>query len=61
MKGSKVTIQLTNEQQKQVKDATGKSLTSVNISLSASGELAEAELAQVAGGTGTEEEEELQG
>jgi hypothetical protein len=59
MKENRLTIRLTDEQQKQVKDATGKSVTSVNISLAASGELAEAELAQVAGGA-PEEEEQVQ-
>jgi hypothetical protein len=45
-----VTIKLTNEQQKQIKDATGKNLTELNIDLAAAGDLTEKELGQVSGG-----------
>ena len=46
----KLTIKLTEEQQKQIKDATGKSLTELSIDLAAPGHLSEKELDQVAGG-----------
>ena len=45
-----VTIKLTGEQQKQIKDATGKNLTELNIDLSATGEITEKELGKVSGG-----------
>jgi hypothetical protein len=45
-----VTIKLTNEQQKQIKDATGKNLTELNIDLAAASGLTEKELGQVSGG-----------
>jgi hypothetical protein len=51
MKDSKVTIQLTNEQQKQIKDVTGKSITALNIDLAATGQLSAQELDSVSGGT----------
>jgi hypothetical protein len=46
----KMTIQLTSEQQKQIKDATGKTVTELKIDLAAAGGLSEEELKQVAGG-----------
>jgi|HubBroStandDraft_5_1064220.scaffolds.fasta_scaffold4836586_1 hypothetical protein len=47
-----VTIKLTNEQQKQIRDATGKNLTELNINLPAADSLTEKELGQVFGGAG---------
>ena len=50
MAGNKLTIKLTEDQQKQIKAATGKSLTELHIDLASTGDLTEGELAQVAGG-----------
>jgi hypothetical protein len=50
MKDSKVTIQLTSDQQKQIKDKTGKNIRSLNIDLAGTGQLTEKELDHVAGG-----------
>ena len=46
----KLTIKLTDEQQKQVKDATGKSMTELNLDVATTGRLTEDELDRVAGG-----------
>ena len=50
MSGTKLTIQLTDDQQKKIKDATGKAIKELNIDLAAIGRLTEKELADVAGG-----------
>jgi hypothetical protein len=50
MKDHKVTIQLTNEQQKRIKDATGKSITALSIDLASTGQLSAQELDAVSGG-----------
>ena len=50
MPESKLTIALTEEQQKQIKDATGESITELNIDLSSTGHLTETDLEQVVGG-----------
>ena len=50
MAGSKLTIRLTDDQQKQIREATGKSLTELNIDLASTGQLTETDLDQVAGG-----------
>ena len=50
MAGNKLTIKLTDDQQKQIKAATGKSITELNIDLASTGHLTEKELGQVAGG-----------
>jgi len=50
MAGDKLTIKLTEEQQKQIRATTGKSLTELKIDLSSPGHLTENELEQVAGG-----------
>ena len=47
---NKVTIKLTNDQQKQIKDATGRSITELNLDLAGTGNLTEKELGQVSGG-----------
>ena len=51
MSASKLTIKLTDEQAKQIKDATGRSVTELSIDV-ASGQLTDQELGQAAGGTG---------
>ncbi len=50
MADNKLTIALTDDQQKQIKDATGESITELNIDLDSTGHLTEVELEQVAGG-----------
>ncbi len=50
MAGNKLTITLTEDQQKQIKKATGKSLKELHIDLASTGELTPAELGQLAGG-----------
>ncbi len=52
MAGSKVTIKLTDDQQKQIKKATGKSLTELHIDLAQSGGLSQKDLDAIAGGAG---------
>jgi hypothetical protein len=49
MGGDKLTIKLTDDQQKQIRAATGKGITELNIDLAA-GRLSDEELDQVAGG-----------
>jgi hypothetical protein len=50
MAGNVLTIKLTDDQQKQIRDATGKSITELNIDLASTGHLSEKDLEQVAGG-----------
>ena len=50
MPGNKLTIKLTNDQQTQIRDATGKTVTELNIDLASTGHLTEKELHQVSGG-----------
>jgi len=50
MAGKKLTIQLTADQQNQVKAATGKSITELHLDLGTAGSLGEKELDNVAGG-----------
>ena len=50
MAGNKLTIKLTDDQQKQIRDATGKSIKELNIDLWATGNLTERELDAVSGG-----------
>jgi hypothetical protein len=50
MAGEKLTIKLTDDQQKQVQAATGRSITELNIDLAAMRELTEQELEQATGG-----------
>jgi hypothetical protein len=56
MSGDRLTIKLTHEQQKQIKDATGKNITELNINLASSGGLSEKELDKVAGGVSSDSE-----
>ena len=49
MAGSKLTIKLTEDQQNQIKAATGHSIKELNID-AAAGQLSEKDLEQVAGG-----------
>jgi hypothetical protein len=48
--GSKLTSKLIDDQQRQIKDATGRSIRELNIDLAATGNLTEKELEEVAGG-----------
>ncbi len=50
MAKNKLTIKLAHEQQKQIKDATGKSITELTIGLGSTGHLTEDDLEQVVGG-----------
>ncbi len=50
MAATKLTIKLTENQQNQIKAATGKSIKELNIDLSSTGSLSEKELSDVAGG-----------
>jgi hypothetical protein len=50
MAGNKLTIRLTDDQQKQIQAATGRSITELNIDLAATGNLSERDLEQLAGG-----------
>jgi hypothetical protein len=55
MAGNKLTIKLTDNQQKQIRDATGKSISELNIDLAAAGHLSEKDLDQVAAGSATDD------
>ena len=46
----KLTIKLTDDQQKQIKDGTGKAITELNIDTAAISNLTDKDLDQVAGG-----------
>ena len=50
MAGNNLTIKLTDDQQKQIKNATGKSITELNIDLASTGQLSEKDLGDVSGG-----------
>jgi hypothetical protein len=50
MAGSKLTIKLTDDQQNQIKKATGKSITELNIDVAGIGPLSESDLDPVSGG-----------
>ena len=50
MAGNKLTIRLTDEQQKQIESATGKSIIELNIDLASTGQLTEKDLQQLSGG-----------
>jgi hypothetical protein len=50
MTGSKVTIKLTDDQQNQIRTATGKHITELKIDLGATGNLSEKDLGEVSGG-----------
>jgi hypothetical protein len=50
MAGNKLTIKLTDDQQNQIKNATGRSITELNIDVAAAGHLTEKDLDQIAGG-----------
>ncbi len=54
MAGNKLTIKLTDEQQKQIQDATGKTIRELNIDLGSTGHLTQKELDDLAGGAGKE-------
>ena len=50
MAGKKLTIKLTDDQKNQIKNATGKNITELNIDLGSTGHLSEQDLENVAGG-----------
>jgi hypothetical protein len=50
MAANKLTIKLTDDQQTQIRNATGKSVTELNIGLGATGQLTTEDLDQVSGG-----------
>jgi hypothetical protein len=50
MAGKKLTITLTNEQQKKIREATGKSLSELTIDLAAPDHVRDEDLEQVVGG-----------
>ena len=50
MAGNILTIHLTDEQQQQIRAATGKNISALNIDLSLTGNLSEKDLDNVAGG-----------
>jgi len=50
MAGNKLTIKLTDDQQKQIKNATGKSITELNIDTAAMPALTDEQLGQASGG-----------
>jgi hypothetical protein len=51
-KGNKLTIRLTDDQQTQIRNVTGKSVAELNIGLGAMGQLTAEDLDQVSGGSG---------
>jgi hypothetical protein len=50
MAGNKLTIKLTDDQQNQIKSATGKSITELNIDVAAVSDFAEKDLDHISGG-----------
>jgi len=50
MASNRLTIKLTDQQQEQIKSATGKSITELNIDLGATGNLTEKDLDNVSAG-----------
>lgn len=50
MSGNKLTIKLTDDQQKMIRDATGRSITEINIDLEATSPLSDHALEDVAAG-----------
>ena len=51
MARNKLTIKLTDDQQSQIKKATGRSITELNIDLEATGQLTEKDLDNASGGS----------
>lgn len=51
MAGDKLTIKFNDDQQNQIKTATGRSITELNIDVAATGHLSEKDLDNVAGGS----------
>ena len=51
MAGNKLTIKLTDDQQAQIKKATGRSIRELNIDLEATGQLTEKDLDSASGGS----------
>jgi len=48
--GNKLTVKLTDDQQSQIKNVTGKSITELNIDLAAADQLTSQDLDQASGG-----------
>jgi hypothetical protein len=53
MAGNILTIKLTDDQQKQIKETTGRNITQLNIDLNQTGHLSDKDLDNVAGGSAT--------
>jgi hypothetical protein len=51
MAGKQLTISLTSDQQKQIKNVTGKSISALHIDIASTGALPEADLEKISGGT----------
>ena len=56
MAGKKLTIKLTEDQQKQIKAATGHSIKELNIDVAANGQISDQALDHVAGGVRHDDE-----
>jgi hypothetical protein len=50
MPNKKLTLKLTSDQKRQIKETTGKSVSELNIDLASTGQLSEKDLEQVAAG-----------
>jgi hypothetical protein len=50
MAGNTLTVRLTDDQQKQIQEATGKKVTALNIDLMAADQLSQSDLDSVCGG-----------
>ncbi|HEV8042117.1 MAG TPA: hypothetical protein VGP62_24775 [Bryobacteraceae bacterium] len=50
MTADKLTVRLTNDQQKQIREATGKKVTALNIDLMGADQLSQSDLDSVSGG-----------
>ena len=50
MPNKKLTLKLTSDQKRQIKEATGKSVSELNLDLASTGQLSEKDLEQVAAG-----------
>ena len=53
MANKNLTLNLTSDQQRQIREATGKDVSELNIDLASAGEITEDDLENVAGGLGT--------
>lgn len=53
MANKNLKLKLTNDQQRQIREATGKDVSDLNIDLALGGEITEDDLESIAGGLGT--------